>query len=696
MRWLPVITLLVAGCNSVPVLDQLTRPSLDFELVIEGNHTFNEVTLTRALAFDLTEFTAQGHSRSAGDDVAFALEVHYRGRGYGRAEVDYTVGPGARLALRVEEGPRMTVDEEDLAVHGVTVFTRSELLAFFNGPRLGTFGRGALLFIEDRVRGVPQELVDEYVYRGHLDAEADPVEIRFSEDGTEARLTLTVREGPCYRVGRVRLAPGTPLVGEASWLAALFERFQVDSAQPRVYDPRLPFELRGALREHLASVGRPDSSIEVTTQLDEEAQGGPRVDMLVQLEPGPEVTIGALVFEGNEVTRRGFLVSRLRLRPGDDFNGKDVRESLHRLYRTGLFKSVDLELRPTGEESPDAATRDLVVTVEESPSREYFAEAGYGSYELFRLRFGAREKNLFGSGRQLRAEATAAIRALRAEVVLTDPWLFDTDLIGDVPFDFDERQNPSFTSRSIGAGAFVTKEWGGPLTATTFGYQYRRSQVFDVEVVDPQVLALLETVDLSSLSLSQEFNRLDNVLMPTRGNFAQARVEWGDKVIGSELDFLRTEISLRHYQPLIEDALFLATAVRAGVISPHSEDDSIPLQERYFNGGENTVRAFTEQNLGPKDSEGNPVGGEARTILNLELQRRFPESSFEVALFADAGTVAADAADWLDMDDLRVGYGIGVRYRLPIGPIRLDLGWNPDPREEEDDFVLHLALGIAF
>lgn len=152
MRWLLALCLLVAGCRNVAVLDELTTPSFDFELTFVGNAALDDGALKRAIAFDLGEFAAQEHSRAAGDDAAFALEVYYHGRGYRKAEVQYTAGPGARLELRIVEGPRTTVDEESLTANGVTVFDREELSAFFNGPRLGTLGRGDLIFIESRLR----------------------------------------------------------------------------------------------------------------------------------------------------------------------------------------------------------------------------------------------------------------------------------------------------------------------------------------------------------------------------------------------------------------------------------------------------------------------------------------------------------------------------------------------------------------
>lgn len=698
-----IALLWLSSCAVVPEALDPSAPTLGIELELVGNEGLGRKEILRALAFDLAEFEEQGYSRAAADDVAYALEAHYLSKGYRLAEVDELVTePGGEVHLRLEvvEGPRTTIDEGAIRAEGVTAFKRAELLAFLNGPRLGTLGRGDLIFQESRVRTAVSAMAEEYAYRGYLDAKVAPIEITFSEDGKLANLTVRAEEGACYRVGRVRLAPGTPRLGDGSQLRRIVERFQFDEERKRrVFDPRLPFELRGELREMVAAEGRPDTRVTVSAARYAEAAEGPQVDLTITLEPGPLVTIGEIRFEGNELTGRNFLLSRLRLKPGDPFASPEARESLRRLYETSLFKSVAIDLVPSDDEQGDVVVRDLVVRLEEGPTREYWAEPGYGSYELFRLGIGARERNLLGTGRQLRAKATVAIRAVRAEVALTDPWFFGTDLILDVPLNFNQREHPSFVSRSTAVGPQWTKQWDGHRHSTSFGYKFKRSEVQDVEIVDALVAAALEDVDLSSINVVQRLDRRDNIFLPSSGSFASLSLEWGDRSIGSELDYVRTDLNLRAYRELIEDKLVLASAFRTGLIMPHGEDETIPLQERYFNGGENTVRAFGEEDLGPHDREGNPLGGEAQTIANLELRYRIRDvefEGFEVALFADAGNVVGDASDWARFEDMRYGLGLGVRYILPVGPLRLDVGWNPEAEDGEDEFVPHFALGISF
>ena len=132
-----------------------------------------------------------------------------------------------------------------------------------------------------------------------------------------------------------------------------------------------------------------------------------------------------------------------------------------------------------------------------------------------------------------------------------------------------------------------------------------------------------------------------------------------------------------------------------GVIAPAFDDTTIPLQERFFAGGENSVRSFRESRLGPSDADGEPLGGEAFSTLSLEWRHELG-GAFQSALFADAGYVEAQAEDLFALDDVRTGVGVGLRYLLPIGPLRLDAAFNPDRRAGEAEWVVHFAIGMPF
>ncbi len=143
----------------------------------------------------------------------------------------------------------------------------------------------------------------------------------------------------------------------------------------------------------------------------------------------------------------------------------------------------------------------------------------------------------------------------------------------------------------------------------------------------------------------------------------------------------------------------LAFGARAGIIhslttSGPGEATAIPIDERFFNGGADTVRSFGERELGPHDNHGHPVGGEFFTVFNIEYT--FPIlGELQGAIFTDAGNLLPTSED-VGLNDMRYAVGAGLRYKLPVGPIRLDYGVNPDPRPFEDFGAFHFSFGFAF
>ena len=182
--------------------------------------------------------------------------------------------------------------------------------------------------------------------------------------------------------------------------------------------------------------------------------------------------------------------------------------------------------------------------------------------------------------------------------------------------------------------------------------------------------------------------------MSKRGGQAWIQFEVGADALGSQVEYLRGELKLSHHWPLnAEETRVFAAGYRTASIVPTGDTEEIPLQLRLFNGGENTVRSFTESRLGPRDAIGQPLGGEVFNTVNLELRQQL-NGALWGGLFFDAGNVSLSTSEWFE--DFRSGYGIGVRYLLPVGALRLDWAYNPTARGDEDQSVLHLSVGMAF
>jgi outer membrane protein insertion porin family len=709
------LALMAAACRSQePSVEAPPGPledAVSIETAFEGRASFSSSRLEEVIAPDLEDLGGRASLRAAVDDAAFSLEAFYREQGFPACLVSYETDPPVdgkvRARLLIQEGPRVAIDE--LRFHGTRELEPAELERFVLPRRRWRFlPRPKHWFIASQLQSSLEAIEAYYRSRGFLDAHVtlvapDPHAGPWTE---RVSVHLAVDEGPRYRMRSIQLSGG---------IAAVDERFPRKDLLGEPVHPRIANELRGRLAELYARAGHPDASIEAEGALDHAAGA---MDLTLAIDPGPLVEIGAIEIEGAPRTRKRRILKSLTLREGELYDVDEERESFRNLYRLGVFSSVGLDLEPMegaggaggdaagegGEEGEsrtdveppgagEAEQRTLKVRLQEAPAREFYVEPGYGSYERFRALVGWRERNLFGGARTLAVEGLVSELAQRATIDLTDPRLVDSDTMGILSLFGGQREEPSFESSEAGVTTTLVRELREHLRLA-FAYQYRYSGVEADDLSDPEVQELLDDVSLSSFAITPTWDTRDNVFFPLTGSLARAGLEWGDSVIGSELDFLRGRWALAHFVTLDESSV-LGLSWRGGVIAPIHTSDSIPIQERFFNGGENTVRSYKEDELGPKDSNGKPIGGEGYNVFTVELRERLV-GRLELGLFYDVGNVVAEVEDYFDFEDLGSAIGLGLRYALPVGPVRLDAGWNPDPEEDEDDYAIHLSVGLSF
>lgn len=680
-RWGALLLVGLAACATTR--DEPQVPSEVAELIqFEGADAFERRELLGAIEVDLAELERRSSKRSVIDDAAYSLEQFFIEKGFASARVEYVVQLDGekleRARFEVAAGPRSRIHTVDFV--GVERVPRRELLELVGWSELAE--RSPRWYSERAVRGAVEALRQEYAQRGFARAQIAEPRADFSGDGTRVRVVIEVVEDVRYFLAREPELEG----GEAAIDAGL--------AFADAVGDLLTLDLAPALRlrifERYSNYGHPDVRVSPPIVTLERAEGAPTgaASLRYEIEPGPRVVIDRLEVRGNQRTRSSGVTDELTLQAGDTWDARKERDSFRRLYRTGLFSKVSLRLEP-----PQGERRTLVVEVEEAPSSEFYAEPGFGSYEGLRLLLGWRERNLFGSGRSLELEALFAELTQKGLARLTDRHVFDSEFDANFSLFSEHRIEPSFVKDELGFGFGLAREFDRTRRITA-EYRLRSSDVSEADLTDPDALAALQDVDISSVLFSPTWDTRDNVLGPSKGHLLKLFVEIASGGIGSELSFLRGGITFSRFFE-IGPTTVVAASARTGVIAPIEDTDDIPLQERYFNGGENSVRSFQEDELGLEDSAGNPLGGEAYDVVSLELRQRL-YGNLEGALFYDGGNVVDHHEDWQEFRDFRHALGVGVRYRLPIGPIRFDFGWNPDARSGEDDWAAHLSVGMAF
>lgn len=685
------LVLLLSGCQSA--LPWQAMPKTDgFTVRYEGRDQLSAHTLATAIQLELEDWRSADFALPYADDAAYSLVQRYADQGFASAKVDFSIeqrGGQPLLIFRIVEGPRTVLESfsfPDFEEAGG--LTSDDLELYYDAPRSGLTGTGKPVYVESKVAALRSTLLGELHGRSYLEARVGEPQVTFSEDRRKAWVSLELMPGAPFSVRGVRYDGSAQELAQTGvdW-KALVECLGGAAGQPQPFAPSMVHVLRARLLSELQEAGYPDARVSVRAEFDRE---NPGVVLHASATPGQRVHVSGIRIEGRRPGGEPFVMRRLDLEEGDLARASLLRNTISRLYRSGLFRRVSADLEGDGEQ------RELVLRLEERASRELFLEPGYGSYELFRLRLGYRNRDLFASGRGLRTEVTAAVRAQHGLVGLSDPELFGERNAGHLTLDYDRREQPSFTSFATGLGAFVTHDWSASgRRATTFGYQFRRSDLEDVDVVTADVVDALEDISLSGLRLSHRIDRRDLPLFPSSGHLLELGSEWGDGSLGSDLDYVRLTLAATKYWPLSASRVF-AAGLRTGMIQSTDGSQVIPLQERFFLGGENSVRSFMESELGPTDSQDNPIGGEAFSLLSMELRQELGEGGWQLAGFMDMGNVAPEASGLGNFDNYGWALGVGVRYLLPVGPVRLDLGWNPDADQDEDNLVLHLAVGLAF
>jgi outer membrane protein insertion porin family len=515
-----------------------------------------------------------------------------------------------------------------------------------------------------------------YRARGWLDVQVEEPKIEVDLERGLAKVHIQITEGEPHVIHKVEI---DARVREAlgAELPSAPEGKRCSASETQSYG----FELRTRLRKK----GHPNPRVEVEVLRRE--GGGPAVDLRVVGDPGPVAKVASVALAGNKKTIDGVVRGKLQLEPGERYDGTKIDDAVRRLYLTGLFKSVEIVETPVDGDPTRLA---LEIRVEELQSRAVELLAGYGSYEQLRGGVRLEEKNLFGTGRDAALDNKISMKGWSSGLTLTDPDFLSTSSALTVGAEYFVREEPSFTDEAVGGTIALSRTLVDKLTARV-GYTYRDriGATADTQLPEDQLVDYTE----GRVFVELRNDRRDSFLFPKRGHAELLAFERIAPEFGADVDLDRLTLRVSTIVG-ISRSLRLVLRSEQGALWPHDGSANVPLQERFFNGGEDSVRSFREARLGPKDAGGEAIGGEYRNIFGAEL--RFPfKGTFEGATFFDAGNVGRHVKDF-GFDELRFGVGAGLRWLLPIGPARVDVAWNPDREAGERGWVVHFSVGYPY
>ncbi|MBA3684378.1 MAG: BamA/TamA family outer membrane protein [Planctomycetes bacterium] len=665
---LTMIALIVAGCGRDTGVDRIE---------ILGNDRVSDSHLLAVARRELENW--RKHRRRADlADAAYAMQSLLLERGHPKAEVEASdIATGARFM--VIEGPRVHID--DVRFPGACR-DRVDHLEEFVVAGSGLFGLGRQVFSTKGVEESIRKIEKWYLLDGHLRVRVGPAQERPNRSGDEVDLVIPVVEGPRYTVASVdvRLPADTGIDATA----AAREARLVGKA----FHPRMPEQVAARLRGWLRDLGRIEADVHAEATIDEDAHA---VHLVFVLAPGPLTRLRSISVSGQQRTRERFIAGRFQLRPGDPLAQRRVDEGLRALYGSGLFNDADAEPVPAAD-APGLA--DLVVHVDEKRNRRLDAEVGWGSYEQLRGRLGWADDNLFGTGRHYDLGARASLRGWGAGGSIADAYSFGRGNIVSLALDHEVREEPAFDLRSSSAILALDRRIFSGSDVRWYmrvGEKFRISEATNIRgaIPDAEETGLLTT---SSLFASLVRDARDDIIDPSAGSRSEVSSAYSVPWLGAEREFIEYAARWARYRSLGERWV-LAVGARYTTRQVLDGVATLPIQERLFLGGADSVRSFGQDELGPSAGS-DPLGGLTAAMASIELRFRLI-AALEAASFVDAGSVSEHT--WKIARPIGSGIGGGLRYVLPVGPIRVDAAWNPGERFAADaGWAIHAAVGFSF
>ena len=543
-----------------------------------------------------------------------------------------------------------------------------------------------------------------YRDRGFPDARVRSFDVELNEAQDKVKVTLDISEGEPVRVAGIEFR-GFDVLTEGQQ-KTLRETLPLQPERP--LDRQLAVASRERALNTLRDEGYPYAAV---TLSDEEA--GPRQRrLIVQATPGVLAHFGEIDIRGFRSVGENVIRRQLTFEPGDRFTRRAMRETQRKLYGLELFEFANVEaLEEPVLMNPDVPVR---ITVAEGKHRKVTTGIGYGSEEQARARLRWEHLNLFGGAQKFGAEGKWSSLDRGVRLDYREPYF----LAPNFSLNFDgqawQAAEPVYSTNQVG-GRVTLRHQPNLQTFATVALinEYQRSSISREALEDftvrDELIALgldprgnVTSGTLSAVAFNINRNTTNNLLDARAGYFLDGRVEKSGQWLRGTYNFWATTAEGRHYFSIADRAV-VANRVRFGSIAAADDlDENVPFYRRYFLGGASSLRGWGRFEVSPLSGFGFPIGG--LSMLEGSSELRLPLwGKFGAVAFFDYGNVWADSFN-LELGSLRYSAGPGLRYQTPIGPARLDVGYQINPIEgllvngepQKRRFRLHFSIGQAF
>ncbi|MDQ3617250.1 MAG: outer membrane protein assembly factor BamA [Pseudomonadota bacterium] len=733
--------------GDIVVVTLTERPAIN-KLTLTGNKDIKSEDLQKGLS-DIGLAEGNTFDRLALDRVTQELTRQYNNRGKYNVEIEPSVSRLDRnrvdVTIAIAEGKAAKIRHVNLI--GNEKYEQKDILDSWESRESNwlSWYRRDDQYSREKLSGDLEKLNNYYLDRGHVDFSIDSTQVAITPDRQDMFITAGITEGDQYKVSSVQVSGDTVLPKERIEALVLV-------APEQIFSRRLLEISADAITATLGNVGYAFAQVNPIPDIDREAK---TVGINMQVLPGPRVNVRRVVFKGNTRTSDEVLRREMRQFEGSWFSQAAIDRSKIRLQGLGYFETVDVETQPVPGTNDQV---DVVYSIKETTSGSFVFGLGFSQLSGLSTQIQLSQNNFLGSGNRISVQAQRNDFLQRYDFSYINPYFTDNGLSLGYNLSWREFDNSNFNtaqfSSTSGIGQVVL---GIPITETdtiTAFVGIDSNQIFAFPGSTPQpIVDYIDAIGQRTFhawrgELGWARNTLNSAFTPTNGMFQRVALE--ATLPGSTVEYFKLNYNISKFWPLSRHFVLNTRAelgygdsygdavTRNICFTPGSEQDTdgnpdtppvfvpgpdpskpcetaspdfiktvtadgLPFFENFYAGGTRSVRGFTDNTLGPRQSpfEGSgftqPVGGSLKTVGSLEMY--FPTlldtPAARVSAFVDFGNVF-DGVDNFDAGELRVSTGVSLLWRAPVGPISISYAFPLRKGDDDDIERLQFTFGGQF
>jgi outer membrane protein insertion porin family len=660
----------------------------------EGNKKFSTKEIRDKVKISAGEPLNDRKFRESAND----LRKFYEEKGYREAtvtpELKQQGKDGIIVIFKIVEKLRYKVN--NVTFEGATVYSQWDLKSSIaNRYSILSWLLDMGLFTPKELNNDKLRLRDMYWKKGYLDFKVKDIKITYgTEDPEDVNLIFVLDEGKPYTVGKINIK------GEKAVSAKLLQNgLRIHSGDTFDSD-----KVKSTLRnfdETYASMGYVDYTCRVERIPNYKTH---IVDLDYNIYEGRKYFVEDVNISGNRITKDKVIRRELAIQPGDPVDKNRIDASKQRLMGMGYFKKVETVTVST--ENIDK--KDVNFTVDEKNPFNFKIGAGFsdtdslvGMIELSNNNFDITDpKNLFsGGGQRFRIRGMGGLERNDLSIDFTEPWLLDMPMQLDVSGYLNNVSYEYWDESRIGVRTSLSRKVFDDFTSITAGYKFERVSVS--EMSDKRSVRMRRQEGRSNVSqISGAITRdtRDNLLAPTSGYLVSLSGAGAFKPLGSSNNFYRLESKGIYFFSFFDKFLLCHVGAKIGTIADFDRSKSVPIYERYFLGGGDSLRGFEYRSVSPVDNQNKQIGGQSMALMTAEISH--PIYKFiRGAVFVDAGLVQRKSFSY-GLSRLNIGAGYGLRIKMPYlnAPVKLDLAYPVLSNQDgiKDRVRFHFNMGFTW